>query len=347
MKYVFFLFSVLVSIGTFASSMDSVRAETRAEGLYIIHEVEDQETLYSIARRYGGNVQMIIDENNIQDNRIEIGQTIHVRVISVRPQPVITEAKTVSSRKDGIHLVKQGETLYSISKEYDIKVRQLRKWNDLEDNAISPGMQLKITPNATIILEDPEAPVSANRIETPERTETTTSADTIETDPFAGFENYLVQTGETLYTIASKIGVTLDSLRIWNDLKSDYLKIGQQLVYRGDKGDARISSMTPKKRNRTEIDENGFERIYEEGVASVIQSMRTTKYLALHRTLPIGTNLEVRNLMNNQVVHVKVVGKLPDTGLNKNLLLRLSQPAYDQLGILDPKSRVEVSYYKK
>ncbi|MEO1257112.1 MAG: peptidoglycan-binding protein, partial [Bacteroidota bacterium] len=91
---------------------------------------------------------------------------------------------------------------------------------------------------------------------------------------------------------------------------------------------------------------DGFERVFEEGVASVIESMKTSRFLALHRTLPIGTNLKVRNLMNNQVVHVKVVGKLPSTGLNKNLLLRLSQPAYDQLGILDSKSRVEVSYSK-
>ena len=74
--------------------------------------------------------------------------------------------------------------------------------------------------------------------------------------------------------------------------------------------------------------------------------MNTSKYLALHRHLPIGTNIEVKNLMNGQLVHVKVVGKLPNTGLNKKLIVRLSKAAYDQLGILDSKARVEVSYFK-
>ncbi|MFK7952709.1 MAG: LysM peptidoglycan-binding domain-containing protein, partial [Ekhidna sp.] len=153
------------------------------------------------------------------------------------------------------------------------------------------------------------------------------------------------QTGETLYTIATKIGVKSDSLRKWNELNSNYLKIGQQLYYM-PASDTIDDSIVKRGKSRTQIDDDGFERVFEEGVASVIESMETSRFLALHRSLPIGTNLEVRNLMNNQVVHVKVVGRLPKTGLNRNLLIRVSQAAYDQLRILDPKSRVEVSYFK-
>lgn len=325
---------------TFANPVDSIRAEQREEGLFIVHEVEEEETIYSIARRYGGSVGSIIKHNQIVDNRIEIGQIIYVLVEVEGPvkEVIVSENQAY----ENIHRVELGETLYSISKLYELKLKDLRKWNNLTDNNISPGMPLKLSKDARLPFLEQEELNQGSVIETVEE-------DSVETeeDPFANFEKYLVQTGETLSTIARKIGVSIDSLKIWNGLDSDYLKIGQQLFFKSSEEYISTSINEPKKNTRSQIDENGFERIYEEGVASVIQSMKTKRYLALHRTLPIGTNLEVRNLMNNQIVYVKVVGKLPNTGLNKNLLLRLSQPAYDQLGILDSKSRVEVSYNKQ
>ncbi len=339
MKFACILGSLLMAMVTFANPVDSLRAEQREEGLFIVHEVEEEETLYSIAKRYGGSVIGIIKHNQIVDNRIEIGQIIYVLVEEDLPVKAavirIAEANVTS-----IHMVEAGETLYSISKKYNVKLKDLRRWNNLISNDISPGMQL-------VVSDEPASSPTRDSLRVNIPIDDVDSVEVEEYDPMADFSKYLVQTGETLSIIASKIGVGIDSLKIWNRLESDYLKIGQELFYRVS-GEVESTTLNlPKKKIRTQIDKNGFEKIYEEGVASVIQSIKTKRYLALHRTLPIGTNLEVRNLMNNQVVHVKVVGKLPDTGLNKNLLLRLSQSAYDQLGILDSKSRVEVSYNKQ
>lgn len=346
MRFVFTLVSLLMLEVALATPLDSIRAERRAEGLFIVHEVEEEETIYSIARRYGGSVIGIIKHNQIVDNRIEIGQIIYVLVEEEKPvQAVVVKDMPAS---DDIHIVQMGETLYSISRQHDVKLKELRRWNNLPDNNISPGMPLKLSRDAEIPKATEKPTEKDTYIEQPKAVEMAEdSAEVEESDPFADFEKYLVQTGETLSTIAKKVGVSIDSLKIWNGLETDYLKIGQQLFFKEKEEALDTKRIEPKKPTRTQIDEKGFERIYEEGVASVIQSMNTTRFLALHRTLPIGTNLEVRNLMNNQVVHVKVVGKLPNTGLNKNLLLRLSQPAYDQLGILDSKSRVEVSYNKQ
>lgn len=345
MRFVFTLVSLLMLEVALATPIDSIRAERRAEGLFIVHEVEEKETIYSIAKRYGGSVIGIIKHNQIVDNRIEIGQIIYVLVEDEKPVKAVVVTDMPAG--DDIHIVQMGETLYSISRQHDVKLKELRRWNNLPDNNISPGMPLKLSRDAEV----PEVKKPKEKdtvVEQPKVVEMEEdSAEVEELNPFADFEKYLVQTGETLSTIAKKVGVSIDSLKIWNGLETDYLKIGQQLFFREKEEVVDAKRIEPKKPTRTQIDEKGFERIYEEGVASVIQSMNTTRFLALHRTLPIGTNLEVRNLMNNQVVHVKVVGKLPNTGLNKNLLLRLSQPAYDQLGILDSKSRVEVSYNKQ
>ncbi|SNT37858.1 LysM repeat-containing protein [Ekhidna lutea] len=339
MKFAFTLASMFLGFVSLANSMDSLRAEQREEGMFVVHQVEEEETIYSIARRYGGSVHGIVKHNQIVDNRIEIGQVIYVLIESENPVQAVVVEKPSSS--DGIHIVELGETLYSISRKHDVKLKDLRRWNNLPDNNISPGMQLKLSKDA-----EPDTRKDEVKKETSPTVIEEVEEDSVdvESDPYADFGKYLVQTGETLSTIAHKIGVSIDSLKVWNNMRSDYLKIGQQLFFKESKEGDTSSINAPKEKVRTQIDEKGFRRVYEEGVASVIQTMNTSRYLALHRTLPIGTNLEVRNLMNNQVVHVKVVGKLPNTGLNKNLLLRLSQPAYDQLGILDSKSRVEVSY---
>lgn len=351
MRCVFIIYSFIFSVGAYAEPLDSLRAEQRSEGLFVIHRVEDQETIYSIAKRYGSTVQEIIKYNQIVDNRIEIGQVLEVIVIEETKKGVVSAPSPKTTTSEGYHLVEQGETLYSISKKYDVKVKDLKKWNDLDSNYLSPGMTLSLKKDAKIPSPDSKVQKDKNQetsIEKMEPKEDSSASVVMATDPLEDFERYLVQTGETLYTIANKIGVSLDSLRIWNGLRSDYLKIGQQLLFKEEEATATsnrsmVESRAPK---NTRMDEKGFEKIYQEGVAAVIESMNTSRFLALHRSLPIGTNLEVRNLMNNQVVHVKVVGKLPDTGLNANLLLRLSQPAYSQLGILDSKSRVEVSYFK-
>lgn len=339
MKFVFTICSVFFVAFALANTPDSLRSEQRAEGLIVIHQVEEQETLYSIARRYKGSVAGIIKRNGIEDNTIDIGQVIEILVEKKEEELFATE-QTIPNN---VHKVVQGETLYGIAQKYNVRLKELRKWNELEGNAISLGMLLKLGKNVKVTTADLKVESDTISIFEP--------IDTIaikveEVDPFKDFEKYLVQTGETLYTIATKIGVQMDSLRGWNSLDSDFLKIGQQLYYKQE-SDSLNSSFVKKNGTRTQIDDDGFERVFEEGVASVIESMETSRFLALHRTLPIGTNLEVRNLMNNQVVHVKVVGRLPNTGLNKNLLIRVSQAAYDQLRILDPKSRVEVSYFKQ
>ena len=54
--------------------------------------------------------------------------------------------------------------------------------------------------------------------------------------------------------------------------------------------------------------------------------------------------MRVKNEMNGQEVFVRVLGRLPDTGVNKNVLIKISKSAYERLGAIDPKFRVSISY---
>ncbi len=346
MKFVAALYSLMFLTCVFeirATAPDSIRTEQRPEGLFVIHQVDEEETLYSIAKRYGSRIRTIIEFNDVQNDRIEVGQILSVLINrNVAPeevQPQLTEE--IEQTGKNTHLVKQGETLYSIARFHNIRVQELKKLNKLESNALSPGqvLRMKAPEPAPQVIHDDSGEITS----LPPNQSLHNKNDEIQRDDT--LETYLVQTGETLYTIASKLNVSVADLKRWNKMISDYLRIGQKLGYKKSEiieGDEPNSTEA-----RVVLNEDGFEKIFEEGIASVIEEMSTVKYLALHRTLPIGTQLEVRNLMNNFKVYVKVVGKLPDTGVNENIVVRLSGSAYETLGVVDPRIRVEISYFKE
>ena len=89
------------------------------------------------------------------------------------------------------------------------------------------------------------------------------------------------------------------------------------------------------------------DEVLQTGLAELIEGTSgNRKYLALHRNAPVGTIMKVRNEMNNREVFVRVMGKLPETALNDKLVIKISKSAYDRLGAIDPRFRVEVTYYK-
>ena len=66
------------------------------------------------------------------------------------------------------------------------------------------------------------------------------------------------------------------------------------------------------------------------------------KYLALHKSAPIGTLVLVKNLANNQSIWVKVIGRLPST--DGKLIIKLSPKAFERLNAVDKRIRAEISY---
>ena len=90
-----------------------------------------------------------------------------------------------------------------------------------------------------------------------------------------------------------------------------------------------------------------FNEIVEEGQAElIIEDESSTKFLALHKTAKVGTVIKVKNRMNNLTVYVRVVGEIPDTADNQNILIKLNKRAYDQLKALDNRFLVELSYFQ-
>jgi len=54
--------------------------------------------------------------------------------------------------------------------------------------------------------------------------------------------------------------------------------------------------------------------------------------------------MQVRNDLNDQIVFVRVLGKLPNTGVDGKVIIRISKKAFEKLGGVDYKFPVEISY---
>ncbi len=155
---------------------------------------------------------------------------------------------------------------------------------------------------------------------------------------------HTVLKGETLFSISKKYQIEVGNLKIWNNLKDNNLSINQNIII--------LSKINNEESQHEEVSQTYEEKfpgiLKEEGFAASIEdSTQTTKYLALHKNAEIGTILLVKNQMNNLKVMVRVIGKLPDTGQNDKIIIRLSKVAYSKLDPIDPIIPVELSYIKE
>lgn len=359
------MIKLLFIFGSFLMNpKDSVGVETIDGKLFVIHRVDDKETLFGISKRYRADIDDILKYNQTVADGLEVGQIIKVPY-----------TKPVNRPADGIvHKVEPKETMFSISKKYNVSVDDLRKWNNLADNSISVGQELIINrkPAALYPSVNKTVPEMASKQGT-----------------------HTVAASETLYSIARQYKVTVDQLVKWNNLASTEVKPGQTL-FLAQPEYSKADKITPKQtvieqkrepvtQSNTKIDQpkkdvepkkeaeqpkvvkadppkteptqtqtikisesvrNGNEMI-ESGIAElIVDTEGNRKYLALHRTAPVGTILKVRNEMNNREVFVRVMGKLPDTAFTDKVIIRVSKSAYDRLGAIDQRFRVEVTYYK-
>lgn len=143
-------------------------------------------------------------------------------------------------------------------------------------------------------------------------------------------KNYhIVIKGETIYSISKKYNLSIEEITSINKLESNILSIGQKIY---------LEENIEKK----EVETN---TIKEEGFASTISVEDSSeKYLALHKTASIGTIIFVKNQMNDNMVIVRVIGKLPETGVNDKISLRISKIAFEKLDAKDEKIPVELTY---
>lgn len=167
---------------------------------------------------------------------------------------------------------------------------------------------------------------------------------------------HIVTAKQSLLNVANLHKVTMAEIRKWNNLTSDILKEGQRLWVSTpkttviDKATLLPSKNPTEETKSTEIvapkegtNPEGLKKTIETGIAELIDVPDNSgKYLALHKSAPIGTLVLVKNLANNQSIWVKVIGRLPNA--DSKLIIKLSPKAFERLNAVDKRIRAEISY---
>lgn len=327
-KFVFILGCCLVTYGAAAANplavRDSVGVRSVNGKTYIAHKVEPKETLYALSRKYGVPVSQIVEANKNIEKSIAIGQIVLVPIKQSRAaagtaaaipaapakpaaqtsSPAASRTYSVDDRGNKMHTVKSGQTLFSISRMHNASVDQIKKWNSLTDNSIEIGQNLIVGVGAKV----PAKTASASQIYVPERDDAVTASKQASAPAAAP----VASAATTAVTATTK--------------ETDV---------------AKTESAEDKSAKAAEY----VSRVSESGMAEQIdQKSDANKFLALHKTAPVGTIMAVKNPSNDQTVYVRVVGKLPSTGDNEKLVVKLSKKACQQIGVTDKRFRVELSY---
>ncbi len=202
----------------FQAALDEVPAGERVR--WKRHKVKNGEAISQIAEKYNTTVSTIRAANNLRGNTIRAG---HYLMIPVAKKSLSAYSKSADARlartqnrkRKGNkveHIVKNGESFWTISRHYKITHRQLAAWNGMAPgDTLSVGKRLVVWTDAAV-----EAP---------------------RTSPTQALGNttrklrYTVRNGDSLYLIARKFRVGIDQIARWNGIdRNKILRPGQKLT---------------------------------------------------------------------------------------------------------------------
>lgn len=182
----------------------------------VSYVVRRGDNLSSIARRFGSTVGAIVQANGLATTVIWPGQTLVVPSASGQ-SPAIDESSDASIRpaSGGFHVVRSGESLWSIANRYGVSVNALKRVNGLSGDVILPGQTLSI----------PASSASESR---PDSGPGSPSLPSSRPSTCAG--SYTVKPGDTLSSIAARCGVSIRLLREANHITGSAIYRGQTLT---------------------------------------------------------------------------------------------------------------------
>ena len=177
------------------------------------YKVTKGETLSSIARKFDTTQDELISLNQLASNKILAGQELKVAVqktavaSSAVPAAASGTEQPASINEPVSHKVAAGESLFSISKLYNISIDELKAHNNLSTNKLQQGQTLQIPGNASSV--------------------TTITVTKAKSTPAYAFHK--VRSGETLSSIALKYNCSINDIKKWNKKSSDKLSLGDKL----------------------------------------------------------------------------------------------------------------------
>jgi len=192
---------------------------------WVRHKIRNGETISDIANKYHTSISSIKRVNRLKKNFLRAGHSLTIPVASKSLRSYKLSAnqrkkKQQSIPRNGIkisHIVREGDTFWSLSLQHKVGVRSIAKWNGMAPrDTLKLGQKLIIWSKTGIKVShnDPDNLVIPKRRNIVKRI------------------GYRVRTGDSLARIADKFRVSIRQLLRWNKRLSSkkYLQPGQRVT---------------------------------------------------------------------------------------------------------------------
>lgn len=187
---------------------------------WVRHTVKPGDSLIKLAKRYNTGADVIRQVNHIRGSMIKAGQKLLVPTAAKGSEHYALSSEQRLSRihqnrkgklgsKQVFHPVNSGESLWTISRQYKVRVSQIARWNGMAPkDTLRPGQKLSIWTS-------PKNIKTAN----------------LRREPVVRKVGYKVRKGDSLARIASRFNVNISDILKWNTVNpKKYLKPGQRLT---------------------------------------------------------------------------------------------------------------------
>lgn len=166
---------------------------------YISYVVKRGDNLYDIAASFGTTVDQIKIDNNLTTNIINIGDILIIRNNN-KNESIIEECYGESYIPEEYitYIVKRGDNLYDIAKNYGTSIDEIKRINNLNSNFLSINQELLLPQNN-------ESLANTNI-------------------------TYTIQKGDSLYSISKKFNTTVADIQKINGLNTNKLSVGDKLI---------------------------------------------------------------------------------------------------------------------
>jgi len=184
---------------------------------WVRHKIKSGETLSHISKKYRTTIPLIKEVNDIRGSNIRAGKYLMVPTAtrsltsySLSEQSRIAAIQNTSrSGEKQVHIVRPGQSLWSISRNYGVTTKALAKWNGIAPiDTLSVGQKLVVWTSAS-------------------QPRTVSISQTRPTNALHALR-YTVRKGDSLYLIASRFNIKVSDIKRWNQI-GKYLQPGQKL----------------------------------------------------------------------------------------------------------------------
>lgn len=282
-----------------AEGQPAVKSQSRLRSSAPVNEevktytVRPGDSLWAASQILGTTVDALKAANGLKSDLIFPGQVLKLTPSSfvlqeeAPKEQVQKEVQRPESTKS--YTVQPGDGLWRVAQALGTTVEELKQAYGLTSNLIFPGQVFSVKTSGTV--EEVPAPVLESQ-----------KAEKVETqviEEVSSPQTYQVQSGDTLWKIARDNGLTVEQLKLANNLQSDLIFVGQSLQLAARPGQVKIS------KEEAPAAQTSSQGNY------VIQSGDTLSQIAVTYGVRLGDLLQANGLKVSDIIYPGQVLTLP------------------------------------